>query len=51
MGRVVAIEAIAFAGCGFLYDTFVGRLFVEFDGISMAIEADGVIVRLAHVDW
>jgi hypothetical protein len=46
----MAIKAFAFAGDGFFDHSLMGRLFIEFRRVRMAIEANGEIVGLAHFD-
>src|SRR6266436_5655015 len=50
MWWVMAIQAIAFASRGLFDHAVVRRFPIELGGISVAIQADGVIVRLAHLD-
>jgi hypothetical protein len=50
MWRGMAFEAIAFAGHSLFDHALMGGLLVELGGTGVAIQADGEIVGLVHLD-
>src|ERR1043166_1451614 len=49
--RIMTVETLRCSGNGLSYHVIVGGFFVELRGLRMAIQADGVIIGLAHLDW